>query len=236
MIERLVGTCVLKQAGALVLDVAGVGYGVEMTDPALASIQDGQDLTVWIHTHVREDTLRLFGFLTHSERMVFHLLLSISGVGPKVAMAILATVPLAQLIQAVERDDSALLEEVPGIGPRQSKKILLELKPKVDKLAGIGLLERTEAKAAPLANAKGGAATSLFDAVNQPLPKTVVADLRSALENFGYKEKELLALIKRFERQPPARDLASLIRLALVDLTGGMVGGPGGSPLMEDLF
>ena len=234
MIERLVGTCVLKQAGALVLDVAGVGYGVEMTDPALAGIQDGQDLTVWVHTHVREDTLRLFGFLTHTERMVFHLLLSISGVGPKVAMAILATVPLAQLIQAVERDDSALLEEVPGIGPRQSKKILLELKPKVDKLAGIGLLERAEAKAAPAM--KAGAATTLFDAVNQPLPKTVVADLRSALENFGYKEKELLALIKRFERQPPARDLASLIRLALVELTGGMVGGPGGSPLMEDLF
>ena len=234
MIERLVGTCVLKQAGALIVDVAGVGYGVEMTEAALAGLEEGQDLIVWVHTHVREDALRLFGFLTHTERLVFNLLLSISGVGPKVALGILAVVPLGQLIQAIEGDDSAVLEEVPGIGPRQSKKILLELKPKLDKLAGFGMQERVESRAA--LTSKAGATGLLFDGANQPLAKMMVADLRSALENFGYKDKELLVLIKRFERQPPARDLASLIRLALVELAGGMMGGPGANKLLEELF
>jgi Holliday junction DNA helicase RuvA len=234
MIERLVGTCVLKQAGALIVDVAGVGYGVEMTEAALAGIEEGQDLTLWVHTHVREDVLRLFGFLTHTERLVFNLLLSVSGVGPKVALGILAVVPLPQLIQAIEGDDSAVLEEVPGIGPRQSKKILLELKPKLDKLAGFGMQQRVDGKAAQ--TAKAGAMGSLFEGANQPLAKIMLAELKSALENFGYKDKELLVLIKRFERQPPARDLASLIRLALVELTGGMAVGPGNSRLLEELF
>ena len=234
MIERLVGTCVLKQAGALIVDVAGVGYGVEMTEAALAGIEEGQDLTLWVHTHVREDVLRLFGFLTHTERLVFNLLLSVSGVGPKVALGILAVVPLSQLIQAIEGDDSAVLEEVPGIGPRQSKKILLELKPKLDKLAGFGMQQRVDGKAAQ--TAKAGAMGSLFEGANQPLAKIMLAELKSALENFGYKDKELVVLIKRFERQPPARDLASLIRLALVELTGGMAVGPGNSRLLEELF
>jgi len=234
MIERLVGTCILKQAGALIVDVAGVGYGVEMTEAALAGIEEGQDLTLWVHTHVREDVLRLFGFLTHTERLVFNLLLSVSGVGPKVALGILAVVPLPQLIQAIEGDDSAVLEEVPGIGPRQSKKILLELKPKLDKLAGFGMQQRVDGKAAQ--TAKAGAMGSLFEGANQPLAKIMLAELKSALENFGYKDKELLVLIKRFERQPPARDLASLIRLALVELTGGMAVGPGNSRLLEELF
>jgi len=234
MIERLVGTCVLKQAGALIVDVAGVGYGVEMTEAALAGIEEGQDLTLWVHTHVREDVLRLFGFLTHTERLVFNLLLSVSGVGPKVALGILAVVPLPQLIQAIEGDDSAVLEEVPGIGPRQSKKILLELKPKLDKLAGFGMQQRVDGKAAQ--TAKAGAMGSLFEGANQPLAKIMLAELKSALENFGYKDKELVVLIKRFERQPPARDLASLIRLALVELTGGMAVGPGNSRLLEELF
>ena len=234
MIERLVGTCILKQAGALIVDVAGVGYGVEMTEAALAGIEEGQDLTLWVHTHVREDVLRLFGFLTHTERLVFNLLLSVSGVGPKVALGILAVVPLPQLIQAIEGDDSAVLEEVPGIGPRQSKKILLELKPKLDKLAGFGMQQRVDGKAAQ--TAKAGAMGSLFEGANQPLAKIMLAELKSALENFGYKDKELVVLIKRFERQPPARDLASLIRLALVELTGGMAVGPGNSRLLEELF
>ena len=94
--------------------------------------------------------------------------------------------------------------------------------------------QRVDGKAAQ--TAKAGAMGSLFEGANQPLAKIMLAELKSALENFGYKDKELLVLIKRFERQPPARDLASLIRLALVELTGGMAVGPGNSRLLEELF
>jgi Holliday junction DNA helicase RuvA len=215
MIEQLKGRCVLKQLGSVIVEVGGVGYGVEMHESAIARIEDGEPVvTIWVHTHVREDCIRLFGFLEHAERMLFAQLLAISGVGPKVALGILGAVPLAQLIQAIELDDSAILEEVPGIGPRQSKKILLELKPKLGKLTALGMLSRAKA------SGKTAGSVSLFDDNRRTLTPSMLADLRSALENFGYKEKELQPLLRRFEREPPAKDLAALIRLALAELAG----------------
>ena len=215
MIEQLKGRCVLKQIGSVIVEVGGVGYGVEMHESAIARIEEGETVvTIWVHTHVREDSIRLFGFLEHAERMLFAQLLAISGVGPKVALGILGAVPLNQLIQAIELDDAAILEEVPGIGPRQSKKILLELKPKLGKLTALGMLSM------PKAAGKSAGTGSLFDGNRRSLTPSTLADLRSALENFGYKEKELQPLLRRFEREPPTRELAALIRLALAELAG----------------
>jgi Holliday junction DNA helicase RuvA len=235
MIERLTGIPVLKSLTGLVVDVQGVGYGLEMSDAALAAIEVAapgvpvRSVTLWVHTHVREDAIRLFGFVSHEERTLFTLLLSVAGVGPKLAMAILSHKTAVQLLDAVERDDAECLEDIPGIGARQSKKILLELKPKLAKLMatqaftvatrqgalalGLGLQE------APVETATTGPELGAAKK-SKTLDKRMVADLQSALENFGYKEKELAALLKRFERSPPAFTLAELVRLALADLSG----------------
>jgi Holliday junction DNA helicase RuvA len=221
MIERLVGICAAVNPGNVILDVNGVGYGVDITDAASVGLAVGQELTVWVHTHVREDAIRLFGFLSGAERQVFALLLGVNGVGPKLAMAIMSTVSLATLAAAVAEDDGAPLEEVPGIGPRQSKKIVLELKPKWAKL------EAFAARRGAVTTAKA----PLFASAT-PSRKTM-ADLKSALENLGYREKEIAPLIRRFEKDPPAKTVEELVPLALRELAGGGMQGP--APL-EELF
>lgn len=217
MIERLSGRCVLKQMGAVIVDVSGVGYGVELAERALSQIDEGQELVLWIHTHVREDQLKLFGFLTHAERVLFQALLGVNDIGPKVAMAVMNTLTINQLLTAVELEDAGPLEEVPGIGKSKSKRILLELKPKLAKLSALGLLAGNHA--GPASKNRGPGALSLFAEASRLAP-SVVADLKSALENFGYKDKELAPLLKRFEREPPAQGLAELIRHALAEING----------------
>jgi Holliday junction DNA helicase RuvA len=212
--------------GNVILDVSGVGYGVEITETASIALSVGQELTVWTHTHVREDAIRLFGFLTSAERQVFALLLGVNGVGPKLAMAIMSAVSLPALAAAVAEDDGAPLEEVPGIGPRQSKKIVLELKPKWAKLEAFAA--RRAGGAAPT----GATAKAPLFAAAAP-SKKVLADLRSALENFGYREKELAPLLRRYEKDPPAKTVEELVPLALRELAGGAT--PGAAPL-EELF
>jgi Holliday junction DNA helicase RuvA len=208
VIERLVGTCAHKTPHGIILDVQGVGYGVEMTELAQAKVQVGQPLTVWVYTHVREEALRLFGFLSYDERQLFALLLTVSGVGPKLGIGILSHVDSATLLDAVERDDAEILENVPGIGARQSKKIILELKPKVPKLSGIALT----APSAP---------QTLFGATKAGgISPEVLKDLRSALDNFGYKDKEYAPVLKKLEKEAKDLDLAALIRTALAELTG----------------
>lgn len=217
MIDRLNGTCILKVPGRAVVDVAGVGYGVEMSDLALATLGEGRPATVWIHTHVSADAIRLFGFPTHIERQVFELLIGLDKVGPKLALALMNALPPRRLFAVIRDDDAAALQDVPGIGERLSKKILFDLKPKLAK----------SALALHAAAAGGGAGATAIDlataaADSRPaLPPAILADLRSALENFGYRDKELAVLLRRFERQPPARDLPNLVRLALAELQSG---------------
>lgn len=212
MIERLQGNCVAKHVGGMIIDVAGVGYGVEMTTSAVARIRDGEFLVAWVHTHLTEGSLRLFGFLTLQERQMFTMLLSVSGLGPKIALAILSRLDAPQLLAIVQQDNHEILEDIPGIGPRQSKKFVLELKPKFAKLVASGALVSQPVFVPDL---RLGATTELV-----ALDSAMLRDLQSALENFGYKEKELTVLLRKFERAPPAKSLADLIRLALAELTG----------------
>lgn len=225
MIERLVGTCAHKHATGIVLDVAGVGYAVEMTPTALAKVAEDAPMTAWIHTHVTQDAFRLFGFATLVERQIFTLLLSASGLGPRIALAILARFDPSTLFSAIDREDSDLLEEVPGIGPRQSKKFILELKPKFAKLAQSGILLPA---AGAVASVRGGASA------RTGLDVATLRDLKSALENFGYKERELAVVLRKFERTPPATGLAELIKHALADLTGA--GREDAARAVEELF
>ena len=130
MIGRLRGILV-ERSSDLVLDVAGVGYVVSVTPRTLAALPElGEEVVLHTHLHVREDTLGLFGFTTNRELFTFKLLLSASGVGTKVALAILATLTPEAVASAISMEDVTLLSTVQGIGKRTAQKIILELKPK----------------------------------------------------------------------------------------------------------
>lgn len=215
MIERLAGVCAHRHPTGIIVDVNGVGYGVEMTPSAAARCTPGEDVIVWVYTHVAEGVLKLYGFPELADKQVFSALLDISGLGCSKAMAILSTYDAPRLLTIIEREEAEMLEEVPGIGAKSAKKWLLDLKPKFEKLVANGAITRATRpeQAAPLF---AGAQT----AAGAALSAEVLRDLASALGNFGYKDKELQPLLKRYERNPPAKALPELIRLALAELTG----------------
>jgi len=140
MIGRLTGTIVETSHEFVVLDVGGVGYLIAITPRTMADLPGiGEEVVLHTHLHVREDQLALFGFDSAADKDLFGMLLGVSGVGPKVAMAILGTMTYDQLSMAVASDDIGALTAVPGIGKRSAQKLLLELKPKMDILEGVSM-------------------------------------------------------------------------------------------------
>jgi holliday junction DNA helicase RuvA len=131
MIARLRGRPVARTAEGLVLDVGGVGYLVHATPSAAR--QEGDEITVHTYLHVREDALQLYGFAEVAERELFVQLLSVNGVGPKVALAVVSGSPAADLRRAIVLEDPARFQAIPGIGKKTAERIVLELK---EKLAG----------------------------------------------------------------------------------------------------
>jgi Holliday junction DNA helicase RuvA len=126
MIARLRGRISGRVGSALIVDVNGVGYLVNAT-PSVHRLGDGE-VTIEVHTVVREDALQLYGFATADERELFELLLSVSGVGPKVALAILSGSTPAELRRAIARDDVKRFQAIPGIGLKTAQRVVLELK------------------------------------------------------------------------------------------------------------
>jgi holliday junction DNA helicase RuvA len=139
MIARLRGTPTGRRADGLVLDVGGVGYLVQATPSALRHAAGGGEVTLETYLHVREDALQLYGFAEPAERELFELLLGVSGVGPKVALAIVSGSPPAELRRAIALDDTARFEAIPGIGRKTAQRVVLELKEKL----GSGVPEAT---------------------------------------------------------------------------------------------
>jgi Holliday junction DNA helicase RuvA len=132
MIGRLRGTFVGRRHEALILDVGGVGYEIAVTPQTLSSLPGlSEPIVLHTHLHVREDAMTLYGFLDEPSRDMFRLLLATSGIGPKVAMAILGSMRLEELHRAVSNEDVDALTVVPGIGKRSAQRILLELKPRL---------------------------------------------------------------------------------------------------------
>ena len=162
MIGRIRGRLVDRGSEDVVIDVGGVGYLVAVTPKTLVELPAvGEEVVLHTHLHVREDQLALYGFTTTGDKDVFGMLLGVSGVGPKVAMAILGTLGYDQLRMAVVTDDVASLTEVPGIGKRSAQKLLLELKPRFD------------------------AADAVIEASGP------VSEVREALANLGYAPEEI---------------------------------------------
>jgi len=139
VIGRLRGRPVTRRADGLVLDVGGVGYLVQATPAALRAAADGEEVTLETYLHVREDALQLYGFADGEERELFEHLLSVSGVGPKVALAIVSGSRPAELRRAIALEDTARFEAIPGIGRKTAQRVVLELKEKL--AAGVALPE-----------------------------------------------------------------------------------------------
>ena len=131
MIGRLRGVPAGWRGDVLVLDVGGVGYLVQATPSALRLAGGEDEVTVETYLHVREDALQLYGFADAEERELFEHLLSVSGVGPKVALAIVSGSPPAELRRAIALDDTARFEAIPGIGRKTAQRVVLELKEKL---------------------------------------------------------------------------------------------------------
>jgi len=129
MIARLRGRMTARAGGAVVVDVNGVGYLVNAA-PSVHRLGDGE-VTIEIHTVVREDALQLYGFATADERELFELLLGVNGVGPKVALAIVSGSSPAELRRAIARDDVKRFQAIPGIGLKTAQRVVLELKEKL---------------------------------------------------------------------------------------------------------
>src|SRR5579864_7337789 len=131
MITRLRGKAVASTPDGLVIDVGGVGYLVAATPSAVRKANGAEEVVVETYLHVREDIMQLYGFADREERELFVQLLTVNGVGPKVALAIVSGSPAAELRRAIVREDTARFQAIPGIGKKTAERIVLELKEKV---------------------------------------------------------------------------------------------------------
>ncbi len=197
MIGRLTGKVVAQDGdGAVVVDVGGVGYEVAVPLGTLgrARTDDGGRVTLWVHTHVREDALALFGFSDEVERAAFRALLGVSNVGPKIAVGVLGALPAAELARAVARQELDAFKGVPGVGKKIAERLLLELR---DKL--------------PDAPALGAAAATTTDRA----PANGDERLRGALTGMGFRPAEADRAIAALGARPQGAPLEELLREAL---------------------
>lgn len=204
MIGWLRGRVISEEPSGLVLDVGGVGY--ELTAPVgtlgRAPKEPSGEVELWVHTHVREDALELFGFASELERRVFRLLVSVPNVGPKTAVGVLGALPLADLSRAISARDLGRLGKVPGIGKKTAERLVVEL---VDKLPSL---------VPPESFAKGasGKPTEVGTAGNNQL-------LLKALVNMGYRPAEAERAVAHLGKRTDAEPLGDLLRSALAFLT-----------------
>jgi Holliday junction DNA helicase RuvA len=186
MIGRLSGTLVEKAPPQVLVDVGGLAYEVDVPMSTFFNLPaTGEPIVLLTHLVVREDAHLLYGFLTHEERATFRLLVRISGVGPRTALAILSGLSVAELSQAVATQQAARLVKVPGIGKKTAERLLLELKGKLG-----------DAVAAPQQAAAGGAH----------------GDVLQALVALGYSDREAVAALKSV---PPEVSVSDGLKLAL---------------------
>ena len=197
MIGRLTGVVVAEDpGGALVIDVGGVGYELLAPIGTVGRADTASDrIVLFVHTHVREDALDLFGFATEAERRAFRLLIGVPNVGPKTALAVMSALPLPDLSRAVRSGDLARLTRVPGIGRKTAERLVLELK---EKLSGV-----EQAEAGPAA----------------PADRPRDADrLIHALTNMGYRASEAERAVQALGARVGAEPLTDLVRDALARL------------------
>jgi holliday junction DNA helicase RuvA len=207
MIGSLRGKLTEKRPNEILIDVGGVGYRVLIPLSTFAGLGAlHEEITVLVHTHVREDQFSLYGFLTAREKQCFELLLSASGVGPSLALKILSGMGLEQLIPAIRKGDLAQLVRIPGVGRKTAERVVLELR---DKLAVIDVPE-----------------------AGKPATRSQLeSDVASALVNLGYDERSVEHAIEK--SRAGSADFEDLLRAAL-QLLGNSAMQKGGRAAREE--
>ncbi|MGB6875461.1 MAG: Holliday junction branch migration protein RuvA [Candidatus Acidiferrales bacterium] len=197
MIGQLRGALADKRPNQIIVDVAGVGYQVQVplsTFTGLGALRS--EVTLLIHTHLREDQISLYGFLTAREKQCFELLISVTGVGPSLALKILSGMSLDELVPAVRKGDIVQLRRIPGVGQKTAERIVLELR---DKLAVVEVVEASKV----------------------PARSQVESDVGSALVNLGYESRSVEKTIEQLHSHNLTFD--ALLRAALQELGGAAI-------------
>ena len=183
MIALVRGTLAYKSIDHVIIDVGGVGYRLFIPLSTFYSLPDNGEISLYTHTHVREDALLLYGFLTMEEKELFGTLIGISGIGPKLAVNILSHIPVADLKGAIAAGDVKRLSGLPGIGKKTAERLVLELKDKIE--VSPDAMQTSESSPSTAANSG--------DLLN---------DVISALVNLGYKENQARKVLENMELAP----------------------------------
>jgi Holliday junction DNA helicase RuvA len=192
MIAHLRGRLFSKQPGQAIVEAGGVGYDVTISVPTFSALpKEGGEVALHIYTQVREDTLALFGFMDRNEKRLFERLITVSGVGPKLAITILSGLNLERTVEAIRAQDHATLTRIPGVGKKLAERLVVELKEKLEDLAVAPATGRVVAPAAE--------------------------DVLSALVNLGYQRPAALKAIETAVEKDKAagENFDELFRLAL---------------------
>ena len=194
MIAHLKGKLTHKSPVEIVVDINGVGYQVFVSLTTFYALPEpGSEVSLGIHTHMREEALKLFGFYTDDEKRIFEKLITVNKVGPKLALTILSGMPPTEFLSSIDANDVAKLSTIPGIGRKTAERMTLELR---DKLAGLSLEFKPEEDSTPR--------NGLFD------------DALSALVNLGYKKNDAEQTLKKvYGKEDKESSLESLIKESL---------------------
>ena len=197
MIAFLRGTLLETHPNQAIVDIAGVGYDVQIPVSTFSALADaGSEVKLRIHTHVREDALLLFGFFTEDEKTIFEKLISISGIGPKLAITVLSGLPTSDLVTAIRNGEVQRLVRIPGVGKKTAERMILELREKLDMVAG----------GAPAATTDKPASAALG---------VIDQDVLSALINLGCQRAAADAAVRKAKEQGVGEEFEPLFRRAL---------------------
>jgi len=189
MIAHLRGRLIAKHPNQAIVEAAGVGYDVTITVPTFSDLPaPGSEVALHIHTHVREDAIALFGFLRREEKQLFEKLITVSGIGPKLAITILSGMATAEMVGAIRSNDFARLTRIPGIGKKTAERMCVELR---DKLEGFGAPQTVATHSA------------------------VEEDVISALSNLGYQRTIAEKAVERAVQSAGRENFDVIFRAAL---------------------
>lgn len=194
MLHHIKGILAEKKQDSVIVEVTGIGFEVFVSGMTLMSLpESGSPVMLYLHTQAREEDIYLYGFATVTEKALFKLLISVSGIGPKAARNILSHIQIDELIGAVVTRDIARLSSVPGIGKKSAEKIIVELKEKMGNL---------QSQAIPATG-----------------KQSLLSDTVSALINLGYKPQQSRDIVEAVLKENPSLDIGGIIRLSLKRLS-----------------
>lgn len=191
MIGYLKGKLISSKPTQIILDVNGVGYKIGISINTFEKVVDKDEVSLFIHTHVKEDSISLFGFFSEAEKEMFELLISISGIGPKIALGLLSGITVDSLKEAIEEGNVTRITAVPGIGRKTAERLVLELRSKVEDIS--------------------------FGETSK-IPPSVKSEAVSALTTLGYNIKIAEKAVRDLLSEKPDYSLEDLIKKALLNL------------------